>query len=295
MATMSVSSFAIARQRASSAWSGLRRSRPATIGFAIVAIHLVLAVGAPLVAPYSPTDIDPMATFDGPSWRHPMGTDRFGRDGLSRVIHGGRYALAMSLIATAIALAAGATIGLILGYVGGLVDEGLMRLFDAQLSLPSILLLLVILTTFGSGLDVIIPATALLYMPGVVRVARAAALDVAPREFVLAARSRGETTASIVRRELFPNVLDVLLVEFAMRASWVVLLISSLSFLGFGINPPTPDWGLMVNENRPMMGIAPWGTIFPMIAIGSLVVGLNLLSDGIAKSMGLDRTRGTPQ
>jgi peptide/nickel transport system permease protein len=112
---------------------------------------------------------------------------------------------------------------------------------------------------------------------------------------VTAARTRGEGTLAIVRHELWPNARDVVLIEFAMRTSWVVLLISSLSFLGFGVNPPTPDWGLMVNENREMTALAPWGTLFPVLAIATLVIGLNLTADGLAKALGVDRTAAIPQ
>jgi peptide/nickel transport system permease protein len=125
-------------------------------------------------------------------------------------------------------------------------------------------------------------------------VARSAAQEFIPRDFITAARARGERVFAVVTRELWPNVLDVLLVEFAMRSSWMVLAISGLSFLGFGVNPPTPDWGLMVNENRQTLAIAPWGVLFPILAISTLVISLNLVADGVAKAVGLDRSRGAP-
>jgi peptide/nickel transport system permease protein len=141
---------------------------------------------------------------------------------------------------------------------------------------------------------VMILGIAVIYAPGVIRVARAAALAVARLDFVTAARARGERPASVVTREIQPNVVDVLLVEFAMRASWAILLVSALSFLGFGVNPPTPDWGLMIAENRSYISLAPWVTLSPVIALSLLVVGLNLAADGVAKALGFDATRGAP-
>jgi len=163
---------------------------------------------------------------------------------------------------------------------------------DAVLSVPPILALLVIVTVLGTGSTVIVLTVTAVYGPGVIRVVRAAALEVVPRDYVTAARARGEGTVSVLLREIGPGVLDVVLVEFAMRASWVVLLISSLSFLGFGANPPTPDWGLMVAENRTLLSVAPWTSIAPIIALSTLVIGLNMAADGLAKALGVDRVLG---
>ena len=270
----------------------LRRSRSATIGFTILILHIFVALLASVIAPYSPTDIDPLRSFQGPSFSHPFGSDQYGRDVLSRVIYGGRQALTFGISAAAIAVIIGGVVGLLMAYRGGFLDEIVLRVVDALLPIPGVLLLLVILTVFGSGRTVIVLAMALNYLPGAVRISRAAALDVTPREFVTAARARGERALPIVLREIRPNVMDVLLVEFAMRACWAILLISGLSFLGFGVNPPTPDWGLMIAENRAAMSIAPWATIFPIIALGSLVIAINLAADGFAKAIGIDLTRG---
>lgn len=278
--------------RATQVWRSLQGSPSAIIGFTLVGIEIVVAGIAPLIAPYSPTAEDGLAVIQGPSLHHLFGTDQFGRDVFSRTLYGGRDALLISLIATLVAVGLGASIGMIAAYARGALDEGVLRIVDAILSIPPILILLVIITTFGAGWPVIVLAVVVSYAPGVVRVVRAAALDVIPRDFVTAARARGERPLSIVAREVRPNTLDVVLVEFAMRASWVVLLISALSFLGFGANPPTPDWGLMIAENRTIISIAPWASIAPIIALSSLVVGLNLAADGLAKALGLDLIRG---
>lgn len=210
------------------------------------------------------------------------------------MLYGGRVALAISLSAAAVSVVVGSLIGVLVGYLGGIVDEAIMRPLDAIYSLPSILLLLMVVTSLGSGYVVLVVALVFVYVPRAARVARSAALQFVPREFVAAARARGEKAPHVVLRELMPNVLDVLLVEFAMQASWIVLAISSLSFLGLGINPPTPDWGLMVNENRGALSYAPWGAFFPILAIATLVIGLNLASDGLGKALGVDRTREAP-
>lgn len=272
----------------------LGRSSATLVGLVILALHLLVALAAPWIVPHSPTAINAEVALAPPSWAYPFGTDRFGRDIFSRVLLGGQIALAISLAGAALSVFLGGFVGVLFGYLGGLADELVMRIVDAMISIPGLLLLLVIVTGLGSGYGVILLAMVLSYAPGVARVARSAAHEFVPRDFITAARARGEPPLTVVTRELWPNVLDVLLVEFAMRASWIVLSVSGLSFLGFGVNPPTPDWGLMIAENRSMLALAPWGLIFPMLAIGSLVVALNLVADGIAKALGLDRSRGAP-
>jgi peptide/nickel transport system permease protein len=248
-----------------------------------------MALCAPWLAPYAPTAIDTNNTFQSPSLQHVFGTDRYGRDIFSRVIYGGQVALVISIVSAVLSVLIGGVIGVIVAFMGGVVDEITMRIIDAIISIPGILLLLVIVTGLGTGTAIIVLAMVLGYMPGVVRVIRATTLEYVPRDFILAARLRGERVSSIVWVELLPNILDVLLVEFAMRASWIVLAVSGLSFLGFGVNPPTPDWGLMINENRSALVLYPWGTVFPMIAVATLVVSLNLVSDEVAKMYGIDR------
>lgn len=266
-----------------------RISLPAWLGIVFLAVHLLMALCAPWLAPYAPTAIDTNNTFQSPSLQHVFGTDRYGRDIFSRVIYGGQVALVISIVSAVLSVLIGGVIGVIVAFMGGVVDEITMRIIDAIISIPGILLLLVIVTGLGTGTAIIVLAMVLGYMPGVVRVIRATTLEYVPRDFILAARLRGERVSSIVWVELLPNILDVLLVEFAMRASWIVLAVSGLSFLGFGVNPPTPDWGLMINENRSALVLYPWGTVFPMIAVATLVVSLNLVSDEVAKMYGIDR------
>ncbi|MGW3566945.1 ABC transporter permease [Streptomyces sp. NPDC000941] len=272
-------------------WRTVRSSRAATIGLAIVAVHVLIALLAPVLTSYEPTVGDASQALLGPGADHWAGTDQYGRDVLARVLYGGRYALGVSVAATVLTISLGTVLGCAAALRGGWLDDVLMRVLDAVLSIPSILALLVVVTALGTGPAVIVLAIAVVYVPQVVRVVRGAALAVAPADYVTAARARGERTWSILWREVLPNIVDVVCVEFAMRASWVVLLISSLSFLGFGANPPTPDWGLMVAENRTAITVVPMASLAPIIALATLVIGLNLAADGLSKAWGVDRIR----
>ena len=269
----------------------LRSSTALGVGLAFIALHLVLAVLAPVIAGHDPVATDATDVLAGPSWAHWLGTDQYGRDLLSRTLNGGRYALLVTFLATTIAVAVGTVLGCVTAYADNWFDEVVMRVVDALLSVPSILALLVVVTVFDAGLWVIVLAVTVVYAPAVTRVVRGAARTVITQDYVTAARARGERAMSIVFREILPNVLDIVLVEFAMRASWIVLLVASLSFLGFGANPPTPDWGLMVQENRTALTVVPLGTLAPIVALATLVVGLNLAADGLAKSLGVDRAK----
>ena len=282
------------RGRLSETWMYLRRSKSGMLGLTILVIHLLIALSSPLIVAHDPTDIDASLINKSPSREYPLGTDQFGRDVLTRVLLGGRIALAITLTATVIAVTWGGTLGILLGFLGGRIDEAIMRVVDALLAAPYILFLLLIVSALGSSNSVLIFTLGFFYGIAVVRVARAATLDFVARDFITAARARGERRLTIVLRELLPNVLDILLVEFAMRWSWMLLAFSSLSFLGFGVSPPTPDWGLMIAESRKALQFAPWTAVFPMIALGTLVIGINLAADAVAKALGLDRTQGAP-
>jgi peptide/nickel transport system permease protein len=169
-----------------------------------------------------------------------------------------------------------------------------MRLVDAILSIPWLLILLIIVSALGTEMWVQTLTFGFTYGVLTIRVARAASLDYVTREFVLAARARGERRRTIVLRELLPNVLDVLLVDGAMNWSWMLLGFTSLSFLGFGVAPPTPDWGFMIAKNREILAIQPWAVFGPVIMLSSLIVGINLFADALAKALGLDRSQGAP-
>lgn len=264
----------------------------AMTGVVLVLLHVVMAVAAPWLAPYSPIATSPLDAIVNPSSAHWLGTDQLGRDVLSRVIYGGRNAMLISVVAAMLSVGIGTALGCAAAYFRGWFDEILMRVLDAVLSVPAILALLVVVSVLGAGAPVIVLAATVVYCPAVIRVIRAGAQSVVGLDYVTAARARGENPWATMVREILPNVLDVVLVEFAMRASWIVLLVSSLSFLGFGANPPTPDWGLMVSESRSLLTVTPWAAVGPIIALATLIVGLNLAADGLAKARGIDRITG---
>lgn len=270
-------------------------SRPSgLVGLILVAFHVLLAIVSPAITPYDFKEMSAQLVLNGPSFEHWFGTDNLGRDILTRTMLGGRQAILVTTISTIIAIIWGGLLGVLFGLVGGRLDELLMRLVDAFLCLPWILVLLLIVVMVGSGPVILILTLGFFYGIPVIRMARAATHDVVALDFVTAARTRGEARSTIVRRELLPNVLDVLLVEGAMRWSWMLLAFSSLSFLGFGITPPTPDWGLMISDARSFMSIAPWTALPPVVALSSLIIGINLSGDALAKALGIDRAQKAP-
>jgi len=270
-------------------------SRPSgAIGLSLVVLHLALAIFSPLIVPYDYREISAALMLNGPSFEHWFGTDHLGRDIFTRTLLGGREAILVTGIATPIAVVWGGFIGIFFGLVGGRIDEFMMRIVDAFLSLPWILKMLVLIVTFGTGIGVLVPTLAFFYGIPVIRIARAATHDVVARDFVSAAKARGHGRITIIRRELLPNVLDTLMVEGAMRWSWMLLAFSSLSFLGFGVSPPTPDWGLMIADARGFMSFAPGGVLAPVIFLSSLIIGINLTADSLAKTLGIDRIQQAP-
>ena len=287
-----------ARARTTGRWGQVLRdlvARPSgAVGLALVLIHLALAASSPWLATHDYKAVSPTLMLLPPGAEHWFGTDHLGRDVYTRTLLGGREALLVTLVATPVAVLWGGLLGVYLGLVGGRLDDVLMRVVDALLSLPWILKMLLLIVTFGTGLAVLVPTLAFFYGVPVIRIARAAAHNVVARDFVLAARARGHGRLAVIRRELLPNVLDALMVEGAMRWSWMLLAFSSLSFLGFGVSPPTPDWGLMIADARSYLPIAPWTGLFPIVALSSLIIGINLAADALAKAVGVDRAQKAP-
>jgi peptide/nickel transport system permease protein len=274
--------------------AGKRRqsARPSTrIALAVVMLYLLLALFGGLIAPFSPVDFNMTAVLKPPSSTHLFGTDGFGRDVLSRVLTGARSILVLATASTALGVAAGSALGLVAGYRGGLVDEALMRLVDILLALPGLLLAMLILTSLGSSPINLVLAIAIVFVPKSARVARSAVAPLRRLGYVEAARLRGTSWFAIVFRELLPNVRSELAVEFCLRFAYALLLISSLGFLGFGVQPPAPDWGLMISEARGMVMIAPWIVLFPALAIGIIVVAINVLADGLSATGALREAR----
>jgi len=275
-------------------WDNLRRSWGGMIGLSLIIFHVLLALSSPYIVPQDPVLMDAPARNEAPSTEHFFGTDKLGRDMFSRSLVGGRVALLVTMLGTALAMTWGGLTGILLGFLGGRTDELVMRVVDALLAIPWLLVLLLIISILGTKPWVQTLTFGFTYGYTAIRVARAATLDYVTHEFVLAARARGERKRTIVLRELLPNVLDVLLVDGAMTWSWMLLGFSSLSFLGFGVLPPIPDWGFMIAKNREILAIQPWAVFGPAIMLSSLIIGINLFADALAKALGLDRSQGAP-
>lgn len=280
-------------------WMLLWRQMPLSfrIGSIILLIHAAVAVTGPFWAPYGYSQMGAGAPLSGMSLAHPFGIDQLGRDVFSRVVHGSWIVISLSLAGTLLGTVVGAVIGLLSGYVGGWIDEVVQRVLEALISIPFLVLALIAIAAAGTEYSgnpfLLVLVIALVYAPRIARMARAAAIDIATRDYVTVARLRGEKAWSVMRWELLPNATSVLLVEFALRAGYAPVLIGSLGFLGFGLRPPTPEWGLMISENRALIIVSPSTVLGPGLALASLVVGLNLFTEGLARVLGRTVKLGT--
>lgn len=269
------------------------------LGAAVLLVHLLLAATGPLWAPYGYSQMGTGLPLSPASLAHPFGVDQLGRDVFSRVLYGGHIVLLLSLSGTTLGLIAGSLIGLWSGYVGGAIDNLVQRLLEALISIPFLVMALLAMVAAGPELSgnpvLVVFVVALVYAPRIARMARSAAIEIATRDFVTIARLRGESAWSVMCRELLPNATSVLLVEFALRAGYAPVLVGSLGFLGFGLRPPIPEWGLMISENRSLLLIAPATVLGPGLALASLVVGLNLFTEGLARILGRTVRLGAQQ
>jgi peptide/nickel transport system permease protein len=268
------------------AWRRLRQDRFALAGGAIVLLTLFLALAASLVAPHDPLAQDSsirLSPIGSPG--HPLGTDGNGRDILSRLIYGSRTALLVAIVPVLVAAAIGLLAGLIAGYRGGWVDAVLMRFADILFAFPAILLAIAIVAALGPQLLNAMLALAIVFIPAFARLVRASVLSLKQRDFVLAAEASGATAAAIVGRHILRNALPPIIVFATLQTGQMIIFASALSFLGLGVQPPTPDWGSMANDGRNSMLIAPWVTTLPGIAIFAVSVGFNLLGDGLRDAL----------
>jgi len=264
-----------------------RRPVPAQLkaGLVIVCTIVVLSLLAPWIAPHPWDTISIRTRFQSPSTTYWFGTDDYGRDVLSRLLMGGRLSLSMGIGATVISVLFGVPLGLAAGYFRGKVDEMLMRIADVLMAIPAIMLGLLVLAVTPPALWKTAVAVGFVYVPLIARVARSVTLGLASEDFVQAARARAESAWYILFREILPNAWPPLIVEASLRVTYAVLLGSALSLLGLGAQPPSSDWGLMISEARAFIDRAPWIALAPGFAMCLLVVGINLLGDGLRERL----------
>jgi peptide/nickel transport system permease protein len=279
-------------------WEGISvilASKTAVIGLVIVLFWVSVAVFAPFLTPYTPLEQDWKAPNQGPSSTHILGTDELGRDLWSRLIYGARVVLVIMPISESLwvpggtalwgvftALLIGMTLGLVSGYYGGWLDEIVMRLLDAIMAVPVILLYLIIMAALGASAMNVVIAITIVGTPGIARLVRSLTLDIRTREYIKAAETRGESPWYTMFVEILPNARGPIIVDAMLRVGYAIFAMGTLGFLGLGLPPPSPDWGSMVAKGREfILAGSPWAALWPSVAIASLVVGLNLLADGL--------------
>ena len=275
------------RSQLSLIWHRLRRNKLAMLGLLLMSTILLLAVFADMIADYNKVVVgmNMLERLQPPSAKHWFGTDGYGRDVFARIIHGGRLSLSLSIISMSIAVAVGSLIGAIAGYYGGKIDDYLMRLMDMLLAIPPMLMSISIVAALGRSMVNLMLALALAYMPVFARVIRSSILSVKGQEFVEAAKACGTSDARIIMRHIVPNAVGPIIVQATLAMGSAILTISSLSFMGMGIQPPQPEWGTMLYEGRDLIRTSPYLVIFPGIAIAVSVLSLNLLGDGLRDAL----------
>jgi peptide/nickel transport system permease protein len=263
---------------------GLRAMPPlGLIGLAITGFWLLMAFAGPLLSPHDAAALVDMDVFGPISWQFPLGTDYLGRDMLSRILYGARFTVALALTAAVLASTGGTLLGLCAATAGGWIDTVLSRILDTLISIPSKMFALMMVASFGSSVPVLIATAAIGFMPGAYRIARALAVNVQAMEFVQAARARGEGMAYITCVEILPNMIRPVLADFGLRFVFIVLLLSGLSFLSLGVQPPDADWGSLVRENIAGLSEGAPAVLMPALAIATLTIGVNLLIDNLRR------------
>ncbi|ASM75072.1 MULTISPECIES: ABC transporter permease [Roseobacteraceae] len=263
-----------------------------TAALIVSVLYVAAAIFAPLVAPYNPVAQSIDAMMQGPTATHLLGTDSYGQDILSRVIYGARYALIIGIFSVLIGAAGGLIIGLAAGLSGGWVEWLLMRVIDAILALPSLILAVAFIAILGQGVDKVVIAVGLSLIGPFARTVRADVIRVRVQGFVEAARLMSIPSAHVIRRHILPNVAFPLVVQVTIRISEAILVSSSLSFLGIGVTPPTPDWGLMIAEGRDFVSFAPWMSAMPGFALALLLIALSIVGDAIREEFDPKSRRG---
>jgi peptide/nickel transport system permease protein len=299
---MTVSAQSIQAASRPSRWQRIRgglsilfASKVAVIGLMIVLFWVLVAIFAPLLTPYTPTAQDANAQNAGPSAAHILGTDDLGRDIWARLLYGARVVLVMlpigehfwlplgvAIWGVMLGMIIGTTLGLMGGYLGGWRDESVMRVLDAMMAFPVILLYMIIIAAVGSSATNVVLAIAIVGTPGIARLVRSLTLDIRTRDYIRAAETRGESKLHIMFIEILPNARGPIIIDAMMRVGYAIFAMGTLGFLGLGLPPPSPDWGSMVAAGRRfILAGSPWAALWPSVAIATLVVGLNLLADGL--------------
>ena len=275
------------RSQLSIIWNRLRKNKLAMLGLAILVVMVALAVCADWIADYDTnvTGMNMAERLQTPSAKHWFGTDSYGRDVFARIIHGSRLSLSLSIFAMLAAVAIGSIIGAIAGYYGGRVDDVLMRLMDILLAIPPMLMSISIVAALGHCIVYLMIALSMAFIPLFARVIRSSILTVKGQEFIEAAKACGTSNARIILRHIIPNAIGPIIVQATLAMGSTILIISSLSFMGMGIQPPQPEWGTMLYEGRDLIRTSPYLVIFPGIAIALAVLSLNLLGDGLRDAL----------
>jgi peptide/nickel transport system permease protein len=273
------------------AWTTVRRSTTATIGLAIILFFILLVILGPTLAPYDPVEQSLGERLQGPSFKHPLGTDRFGRDILSRLMVGARISIVLAVVAVALGVVLGVTFGLFSGYYGQMIDAVAMRFIDILQAFPMYIMAIAIITILGPSTRNTMVAIGVSVFPRFARVARGEVLKVMNFEYIVACRVTGAGTTRILFRHVLPNIAGPIIVMATLFLGGAILAEAGLTFLGLGLSPPQPAWGLMINDGVRVMRRAPWVAIFPGVAIMLAVLGFNLLGDGLRDAFD-PRTRG---
>jgi peptide/nickel transport system permease protein len=268
----------------------LSRNKLALVGMGVIAFVILVALLAPVLARQDPNEngifkVYPRERKQPPSLQYPMGTDDLGRDMLSLIIYGSRISIQVGMFAVGFAIVVGSTLGAVAGYTGGVVDSVIMRIMDIMLAFPSILLALTIVSAIGPGLFNAMVAVGIVSIPSFARITRATVLGESRREYVVAARSVGVGSSRILWRHVVPNALSPIIVAASLGIATAILDAAGLGFLGLGAQPPTPEWGLLLSRNKSHIFTSPWMVLFPGVSIMFLVLGFNLLGDGLRDAL----------
>jgi peptide/nickel transport system permease protein len=263
----------------------LLRDPLAVVGLGLVVVLALACIGAPWLTPYDPAVVDATARLAGPTAAHPLGTDELGRDLLSRLLHGGRWSLGIACLATLVVMVVGISVGLVSGFYGGLLDAVLMRVVDVLLAFPPLLLYLAVVGTLGPGVRNVFLALVAIAWAEYARVVRGLVVSARRREYVLAAQALGARSSRIMLRHILPNVVSPVVVLGTLQVGRMILTLAALGFFGLGAQPPTPEWGTMINQSRLFLQSEPMLMIAPGLAISLAVLGFNLVGDGLRDAL----------